>query len=259
MIGGGRVKQVPNNEAGLDYIFGDIHGYFTQFEQCLRLLRFNEATDRAILLGDLVDRGSESKRSLEFLDKSWLEAVQGNHEVMTINSFNDPASCQEFHVEHGGRWFEVVMNREGAAEARKYAERFEQMPLAIELTCGNKKIGLVHADVPYSDWDKFIRALEQGTEAEIDNHVIPAAQWSKQRVKKAQVGGPTQHIAGIDLAVFGHTIVRRPLHDKNWLALDVSAYSNNQLACYCPQTTEVILFAFGRAGCSEIGRVKLPD
>ena len=60
------------NEDGRDFVVGDIHGMFQHLTELLEQIEFDEGSDRLFSVGDLVDRGPESHRALEWLDKPWF-------------------------------------------------------------------------------------------------------------------------------------------------------------------------------------------
>lgn len=68
------------NERGKDYAVGDVHGHFTKLQQQLDAIGFNQDVDRLFSVGDLVDRGPECDRVLDWLAKPWFHPVRGNHE-----------------------------------------------------------------------------------------------------------------------------------------------------------------------------------
>ena len=69
---------------GRDLIVGDVHGCFTKLRASLDAVGFNLERDRLFSVGDLVDRGPESDRALEWLAQPWFHAISGNHEDMAI-------------------------------------------------------------------------------------------------------------------------------------------------------------------------------
>jgi serine/threonine protein phosphatase 1 len=77
------------------FAISDIHGCFKPFYElivnCIKLKK----TDQLILLGDYIDRGDQSKEVIDFiidLKKSGFNVIPltGNHEVMLLDSFNNP-------------------------------------------------------------------------------------------------------------------------------------------------------------------------
>jgi serine/threonine protein phosphatase 1 len=81
------VHALPANSNGRDFVVGDLHGCFDLLDRLLDHARFDPACDRLFSVGDLVDRGPDSLRSLEFLDAPWFYAVKGNHEDLLLEFF----------------------------------------------------------------------------------------------------------------------------------------------------------------------------
>ena len=84
----GLVHSFTMNDNGRDFVVGDIHGMFGALEGLLAEVEFNEEHDRLFSVGDLVDRGPDSNRALEWLAKPWFFACRGNHEQFVLDSSN---------------------------------------------------------------------------------------------------------------------------------------------------------------------------
>ena len=78
------------NTQGKDYIVGDIHGCFDLLQAGLDAINFNPAVDRLICVGDLVDRGAQNLKALDYLKKPWFFSVIGNHEILHIKGHLPP-------------------------------------------------------------------------------------------------------------------------------------------------------------------------
>jgi len=78
-----RFKHFERNTQGRDFAVGDIHGHFTRLQAALEAVDFAPEVDRLFSVGDVVDRGPESERVLDWLAQPWFFAVQGNHEACT--------------------------------------------------------------------------------------------------------------------------------------------------------------------------------
>lgn len=70
------------------FVIGDIHAQYEAFLRVLDIVRFSDS-DRLIILGDTIDRGSESRAVVEWLKKRRQVAPQdiyllGNHEDMLL-------------------------------------------------------------------------------------------------------------------------------------------------------------------------------
>lgn len=68
---------------------GDIHGCYREFMLLLGKIKYNDKHDRLILLGDLINKGPDSKKVLEFVKENKVEFILGNHEYGFINSLNE--------------------------------------------------------------------------------------------------------------------------------------------------------------------------
>lgn len=63
------------------YIIGDVHG---EYETLLALVSKLPQESELIFVGDLVDRGLQSKEVVEFVRQKYHQVVMGNHEVLMI-------------------------------------------------------------------------------------------------------------------------------------------------------------------------------
>ena len=73
-------------------VTADIHGYARPFRELLERVEFS-MDDRLIILGDLIDRGPDSRGVLEYvydLDQKGyhITCLMGNHEQMLLDSLN---------------------------------------------------------------------------------------------------------------------------------------------------------------------------
>jgi len=80
-------------------VIGDIHGRADLLEKLLGRLSKEWPDAKLVFVGDYVDRGPDSRKVLELLQNSTIDAVclAGNHEMMLQEFLVDP-------VEYGGRW-----------------------------------------------------------------------------------------------------------------------------------------------------------
>jgi len=65
------------------YAIGDIQGCFQTFQKLLSKIRFRPGRDRLWLLGDLINRGPDSLKTLEFVyqHQAHIQCVLGNHDL----------------------------------------------------------------------------------------------------------------------------------------------------------------------------------
>lgn len=228
--------EVEQNKVGHDWVVGDIHGCFDLLRDLLGTIGFDSNVDRLFSVGDLVDRGPESRQCLEWLDKPWFYAVRGNHEDLAIKYAlacrNDPHAAMDMkhmYEANGGKWFIEL----DAERQYKYSATFAKLPLAIELDLGDGKAGLVHAEVPGDDWADFKTKL---AEREHIDHLEHYALWGRQVIQwqhKFKALGTLDtwdySVANIDVVYVGHSVVPEVTEIGNIRYVDTGAVFGKKL------------------------------
>lgn len=208
------IKTFERNTAGRDFVVGDIHGAFTRLEAALADLQFDVDRDRLFSVGDLVDRGPESERVLEFIDKPWFHAVMGNHEWMAMAFVLGDLDATSYNS-NGGAW--LIGKPE--AERLEYGIQFAELPLGIEIDIGaGRRVGIVHAECPLGSWDEFKLALS--IEGQQKGAMSMAAIWSRTR-HDHRLDGPIHDVAAV---VVGHTPVECVMSLGNSFYIDTGAF-----------------------------------
>ena len=230
-LGGERaVALLPRNEFGRDFVVGDIHGMFPALEAALGTLDFRDDVDRLFSVGDLMDRGPCSAAARRWLrDCPWFHAIRGNHDQMLLDAMLGPDEWRAEVMElwlyyNGGEWWlqtdETLRSQLIAAVAG--------LPLAAEIECERRRVGIVHADVPPDrDWPGFLDALRLGIRED-----AACALWSRSRLigyRSDKLHSIDLAVAGIDLAVSGHVPLRAPLHAANRWWIDTGAAYSGRL------------------------------
>jgi serine/threonine protein phosphatase 1 len=206
------VVRYGKNDLGRDFVVGDIHGMFEHLEVLLSDIEFDGTRDRLFSVGDLVDRGPKSSDALRWLDEPWFYACRGNHEQLAIDSEDEDQL--EVWVEHnGGRWWLKLSVQDQAL----FRERFQELPLAMEVETDTGLVGIVHADVPpLLTWDRFMDLL---TAANKD--AMFYAMWSRNRISGNCSALPVQ--GRVSRVYCGHTPIRETLAFDNVHFIDTGA------------------------------------
>ncbi|APZ43635.1 metallophosphoesterase [Acidihalobacter ferrooxydans] len=205
---------LARNATGRDFCVGDLHGMFHVLDDALDSLGFDPACDRLISVGDLIDRGPESPRVLEFLAQPWFHAVRGNHEAMLLDVVSGDEDEMSW-VERGGADWWLMIN---AQERTAYSDVFSRLPYTLELDTAAGRVGVVHADVPVGyGWGEFVAQLPH------DNNLREHALWARLRINSIQRGASTQPVDGLHLLVVGHTPVAAATRVQNIYYIDTGA------------------------------------
>jgi len=206
------VLRFPLNEHGRDFVVGDIHGMFRHLTKLLEETEFDDKADRLFSVGDLVDRGPDSKSALEWLDKPWFYACRGNHEQFAIDS-NDAEQLDVWVNYNGGEWW-LELHPE---EQEVFRLRFMELPMALEVETRWGRVGIVHADVPpLLPWERFMDLLEAR-----DRDAALYAMWSRNRISGMCTSLPVT--GGVQRVYCGHTPTRETVQIDNVYYIDTGA------------------------------------
>lgn len=194
---------------------GDIHGCLTSLEAALEAAAFGP-DDRLIALGDFVDRGPNSKGTLDRLvalhRAGRLVAILGNHDEMFLGALLGLAR-------NTWLWFGGVETLQSYGHAPE-DDTFSNVPP------GHLEF-LKTACVPYHETEHFIfthATLAPG---------LPLAEQPPEALRWDKLDGPIRHVSGKTL-VCGHTRQRggHPLVMPGTICIDTGAYaSDGWLTC----------------------------
>lgn len=206
-------------------VVGDIHGKLTLFNRLLEAMNYRAGEDKLILIGDLVDRGENSRGVVERAIELRAEApdtvvvLKGNHEAMMVSALTEPESEQaELWLYNGGvETLHSYINADGEFDVPEEHWLFmESLPTWHE----DEHAIYVHAALP-EEAGKFLHPSENP-----DN---PELYWSRNRKFFSNYNGKT--------VVFGHTITGMLFGERErvWLrdsliAVDTGAYLTGTLS-----------------------------
>lgn len=176
------------------YCISDIHGHFDNLYKFVETL---DKDDRVFVLGDVVDKGPDSIKCLEYImEDPRFTMLLGNHEYMMFDLLSQEVGSYAYYDAYK-LWVDWNEGKD-TLDAYNSLERYKQLriynfiknlPLNIpNIKVGNKIFYLVHscphsnikltmADVEYSDirigsyvWDR----VKPWSTMDIDNQVIIA-------------------------------------------------------------------------------------
>lgn len=223
------IKRFEKNTAGRDFAVGDIHGHFTRLKAALDAADFDPAVDRLFSVGDLVDRGPECRKVLEWLDKPWFHPVRGNHDDYVCRF--DTCDVENW-VYNGGSWFAGL----AWDEQREFAAQFRELPIAIEVDTPAGLVGLVHADCPFPSWFQLQFELMCATERARLKQVKNTCMWSRSRIEQGDQSG----VADIRAVICGHSPVQVPVVLGNVFHIDTAGWAGGYFTLLNLSTLEGI-------------------
>lgn len=223
------------------YVISDIHGEYKLFMKLLEKIALSER-DTLYILGDMIDRGPESIRTvLQIMKMDNAVTLLGNHELMALECLpflmdseplkaeQNPLNRKNFTIwkYNGGESTMREFSALGTDAKRRITEFLGSLPLYREVRAGSSDFVLVHAGLGNFRKD---RKLSDYSKEEL---VWKRADYSRQYFDDR-------------ILVTGHTptqlISMNPLPGKvykryNHLAIDCGSYrKSGTLAAVCLDT-----------------------
>lgn len=207
------VKKFGINHDGIDYVVGDIHGCLDMLNACLEKVGFNKEKDRLFSVGDLIDRGPNSKECLQLVYEPWFHAVMGNHESMALGALKGNGPAVDCWFGNGGLW---ALNDDDPTECRNLInDAAGSLPLFIEVETSKGVAGIMHAD-PLSEWK---------TDG-LSDHERMQVIWGRSRIDRRD----TSLVKGIGIVIVGHTPTNCIERLGNVRYLDLGGVFNGKMA-----------------------------
>jgi serine/threonine protein phosphatase 1 len=134
------------------YVMSDIHGEYEKFLAMLEQIKFNN-NDTLYILGDVVDRGSESIKCLQYImHKPNIKMILGNHEEMMLRSLiNGDRGYYNCWMGNGGYNTLRKFDDLSIDFQHKILDYLQQLPLTITISDFEEDYILVHAGVNFDE------------------------------------------------------------------------------------------------------------
>lgn len=171
------------------FVIGDIHGELDKFLSVLEQCKFDYENDRLISVGDLCDRGPQSREVVnEILKMKHTVCIRGNHDKW-FNDFLDTGHAADMWLRQGG--YETLQSYVDHSEDYGPHRDFysAQRNFFVE-----KNICFVHGGF---DVDRYI-----------DEQDSNELYWDRELVEKMMSCGPDKklkHKDNFDMIFIGHT------------------------------------------------------
>ena len=260
-------------------VIGDIHGEYEMFQRLLRKAGYNQRKDFVFALGDLVDRGPNSREVLDwFACEDRRISLLGNHEAMMAAAAYDLRTSVIWR-NNGGRWADGLED----PTAFLYRCMVRQMPLTGEIVYDSGlRVGLIHAEVrPGLTWARM-KHMRSGLSDALDDWMpgdTASAIWGRSRFvadallrredlselsaeRKVWTWRRAQPVKGVDLVICGHCVTpdRLPRGRGNVLWIDTGSGKRGvggRLTAVDPATRTY--WQVGNTESESWGPLPLPD
>lgn len=208
-------------------VISDIHGCYRTFMELLKQLPHNDIC----ILGDMIDRGNDSYKVVDYIKSNNIKCILGNHEDMAIQVSNS-SPFDEFNLM--AWWY----NNGGNTTRKSYKEHnmdinihinwFKTLPLYLEYTNKDSQHYILSHSNINMVWDK------RGIEPEIFKEWCL---WSRYFDKSMY--GDSKINKSIN--IIGHTPKQYVVEDEDLIFIDTGCvYSKyGYLSAYDLETKEV--------------------
>lgn len=211
------------------YAIGDIHGCWQELDLMLNHLS-PAKDDRVLLMGDLVNRGPDSKRVLEIARHVKALALLGNHEVrlLAYQSLRDPDMLKPYD------WITLSALGDDEWDYMHQMKRYHYEPAHDTI--------FVHGGfMPNVPW-------RQQTISTVTRIQVVTQEGEPAKRSEAPDGTPWYTLwPGPSFVVYGHTPRASIVRTNLTLGLDTGCVHGNYLTCYSLPSKEIIQVRSRRA------------
>lgn len=127
------------------YLISDVHGRYDEFVRLLRKVRFGE-TDQLYLLGDVVDRGTQNLKMLDFCRSGKnVTLIKGNHELFMQRYLEGSPWLRENWRSWGGNTTLQELESLPQGKRQEYLQYLQGLPHCRALSVNGKDYLLTHS------------------------------------------------------------------------------------------------------------------
>ena len=120
------------------FAIGDIHGCFNSFKKLIEEKIQITKSDKVVLLGDYIDRGSQSKEVIDYIIELKgqgfeIISLKGNHEEMLLDAYDDEKLASKWILNGGNETLKSFGISSLTKLEPKYLDFFRNLKLFFEL------------------------------------------------------------------------------------------------------------------------------
>lgn len=224
-------------------VFGDVHGCSKKLRALINKIRAKYPDAELVSVGDLIDRGPDSKGVIEICIQEGVVACLGNHEDWLLDLIQTGNIRPVFgHVwgvtptlkSYGCNYvFRSDTEKENAMKCllrrmpEAHKDYIRSMQLCLRVDVDGKRYWVSHSGITInSATNAKVRLREAGTPFTDENIISDLAKHSdhvfyftKQNFG-TRVTGSTPYKFDTGTQIFGHQIVQSPIMSSDYIALD---------------------------------------
>ena len=113
------------------YLISDIHGHYNKFRTMLRKINFDRKNDHMIVMGDVLDRGPNSYKLIEYIknymEDGSMEILLGNHELFAARYIEGKLE-KELYGDYGGKEMITIIEEMKDSEKEEFRRFIRALP-----------------------------------------------------------------------------------------------------------------------------------
>ncbi len=193
---------------------GDVHGCADELEELLEALDLSPQ-DRIIQVGDLVNRGPDSRRVIRLVREYKIEAILGNHEIRLLTAIREQTAS-------------ILKDYDIATLKDLHKEDWDYLSsLPHHIYDAKRNIVFVHGGfLPGRPW------REQGASITANIQVIDASGNAAKRSDAPEARPWADHWTGSPFVVYGHTPRPNAYQRTGSIGIDTGCVYGGHLTAY---------------------------
>jgi serine/threonine protein phosphatase 1 len=197
------------------YVIGDIHGCFDQLLSLMDMIDINFDNDMLVFLGDYVDRGTDSYKTIEYLIrlKEYSENIiflKGNHEQMLLEFFKSERKRMMYLVNGGQQTLDSYLRKQKSTSGDLFPQKHLDFISSLKMYYTTPDYIFVHA------------GLRDGIK--LSKQTSSDLLWIRNEFIKSDYDFGKR-------VIFGHTPFKKPMVTKRKIGIDTGAVYGNKLTC----------------------------
>lgn len=203
------------------YIIGDVHGCAKSLHALIEQLP-QKAKSRLVFVGDLIDRGCDSARVVEYVKNGGYDCIKGNHEAVMVEAYETNNMHDWLSSGNGGEQTMLSYTNSPNVDLQEHLIWMKSLPDYLEYAIkdeNNKTLFVTHGfGLPFYQ-SKHPRRLRNNR---ISKSILYGVQKPLYRYEKNYLHYPVFN-------VFGHEHFNEPWMTKNFCGIDTGCVYDGKL------------------------------